>query len=87
MTCGEMKCHEMMSYFFLKFFFSIFFQNFFFNFFQFFDFFDFLIINMAIYEHNICTENKAEKGKSNQAFCTSKHTNFHDMSLECPNIE
>ena len=23
---------------------------------------------MAIYEHNICTENKAEKGKSNQAF-------------------
>ena len=27
-----------------------------------------MIINMAIYEHNICTENKAEKGKSNQAF-------------------
>ena len=23
---------------------------------------------MTIYEHNICTENKAEKGKNNKAF-------------------
>ena len=38
---------------------------------------------MTIYEHNICTENKAEKEK---VIRISKHTNFNDVSLEYPNL-
>ena len=40
---------------------------------------------MTIYEYNICTENKDEKRKGNQAF-EQVDTNFHDMSFECPNL-
>ena len=42
---------------------------------------------MTIYEHNICTENKFEKEKSNQVIVQVNTKKIYDASLECPSIE